>query len=80
MQDRFAREHRRLFGEDIKRLHLHCGIEPNILFGQFPDMDAVGIQPMAVEYHTPNETLFIDQVQPFWDLLLAVLAQKDSLS
>lgn len=77
MQDRFTREHRRLFGEDIKRLHLHAGIEPNILFGQFPDMDIVGIQPTAVEYHTPNETLLIDQVQPFWDLLLAVLAQKD---
>ena len=76
MQDRFAQEHRRLFGKDIKRLHLHAGIEPNILFGQFPDMDIVGIQPTAVEYHTPNETLFIDQVQPFWDLLLAVLAQK----
>ena len=77
MQDRFAQEHQRLFGEDIKRLHLHASIEANILFGQIPDMDAVGIQPTAVDFHTPNETLFIDEVQPFWDLLLAVLARKD---
>ena len=77
MQDRFAQEHRRLFGEDIKVLHLHASIEANILLGQLPDMDAVGIQPTAVDFHTPKETLFVDQVQPFWDLLLAVLARKD---
>ena len=41
-------------------------------------MDAVGIQPTAVDFHTPKETLFIDQVQPFWELLLAVLAQKEA--
>ncbi len=77
MQNRFAEEHRRLFGEDIKILHLHASIEANVLIGQIPDMDAVGIQPTAVDFHTPEETLFIDQVQPFWDLLLAVLARKD---
>ncbi len=77
MQERFIREHKRLFGEDIKILHLHASIEVNILMGQIPDMDAVAIQPTAVDFHTPKETLFIDQVQPYWDLLLAVLAQKD---
>ena len=77
MQNRFEEEHKRLFGEDIKILHLHASIEVNILFGQMPDLDAIGIQPTAVDFHTPDETLFIDQVQPFWDLLLAVLARKD---
>ena len=77
MQERFAQEHRRLFGKEIQRLHLHASIEVNILFGQIPDMDAVGIQPTAVDFHTPDETLLIDQVQPFWDLLLAVLARKE---
>jgi len=65
---------------DFPRLHLHASIEVNILFGQIPDMDAVGIQPTAVDFHTPDETLLIDQVQPFWDLLLAVLARKDTRS
>lgn len=77
MQERFAQEHKRLFGGDIKRLHLHASIEANILFGQIPDMDAVGIQPTAVDYHTPDETLLLDEVPPFWELLLAVLARKD---
>ena len=77
MRDRFTKEHKRLFGEEIDILHLHASIEANMFLGQFPDMDAVAIQPTAVDFHTPNETLYIDQVQPFWDLLLAVLAQKD---
>ena len=77
MRERFSQEHQRLFGEDIKQLHLHASIETNIVLGQVPDMDAVGIQPTAVDFHTPDETLFIDEVQPFWDLLLAVLARKD---
>ena len=77
MQDRFAKAHKQLFGKNIQILHLHASIEANVLIGQIPEMDAVGIQPTAMDYHTPNETLFIDQVQPFWDLLLAVLAQKE---
>ena len=77
MQERFIQAHKQLFGEDIQILHLHASIEANVLIGKIPEMDAVAIQPTAVDYHTPNETLFIDQVQPYWDLLLAVLAQKE---
>ncbi len=77
MQNRFIREHRRLFGAGIGILHLHASIEVNIVMKHIPDMDAVGIQPTGSDYHTPDETLYIDQVQPFWDLLLAVLALKD---
>ena len=77
MQSRFAREHKRLFGREIRRLHEHASIETNVIVGQIPDMDAVAIQPTAVDFHTPEETLFVDEVQPFWDLLLAVLARKD---
>ena len=77
MQSRFAREHKRLFGSEIRRLHEHASIETNVILRSIPDMDAVAIQPTAVDFHTPDETLFIDEVQPFWDLLLAVLAQKE---
>jgi len=76
MQSRFAQEHRRLFGSEIRRLHEHASIEANVILRGIPDMDAVAIQPTAVDFHTTDETLFIDEVQPFWDLLLAVLAQK----
>ena len=77
MQSRFAQEHRRLFGSEIRGLHEHASIEVNVIMGQIPDMDAVAIQPTATDFHTPAETLYVDEVQPFWDLLLAVLARKD---
>jgi len=78
MQARFARAHKQLFGRDIQVLHLHASIEANVVIGQIPEMDAVAIQPTAMDFHTPKEALFIDQVQPFWDLLLAVLAQREA--
>ena len=77
MQSRFAQEHKRLFGREIRRMYIHGGIEVSILFGMVPDMDAVGIMPTTVDFHTPNETMFIDEVQPFWDLLTAVLERKE---
>ncbi len=77
MQSRFAQEHKRLFGSEIHRLHEHASIELNVILQSIPDMDAVAIQPTATHFHTPEETLYVDEVQPFWNLLLAVLAKKD---
>ena len=77
MQSRFAQAHQRLFGNEIRRLHEHASIEVNVILRSIPDMDAVAIKPTMTGLHTPAETLHVDEVQPFWDLLLAVLAQKD---
>ena len=77
MQSRFVQEHKRLFGSEISRPHEHASIELNVIIRSIPNMDAVAIQPTAVDFHTPDETLYVDEVQPFWDLLLAVLARKD---
>ena len=78
MQSRFAQEHKRLFGSEIRGLHEHASIEVNVIMRSIPDMDAVAIKPTMTGMHTPAETLYVDEVQPFWDLLLAVLARKDS--
>lgn len=77
MQDRFAKAHKQLFGTEIRRLHEHASIELNVLLRSIPEMHAVAIQPTATHFHTPEETLYVDEVQPFWDLVLAVLAQKE---
>ena len=77
MQSRFAREHKRIFGSEIHGLHEHASIEVNVVMRSIPDMDAVAIKPTMTGLHTPAETLYVDEVQPFWDLLLAVLARKD---
>ena len=78
MQSRFVEEYQRLFGEKLTCLHEHASIEVNVVVKNIPDMDAVALKPTHTGLHTPDETLHIDEVQPFWDLLLAVLARKDS--
>jgi len=78
MQLRFARAHKQLFGSEIVRLHEHASIELNVIMQSIPGMDAVAIQPTATHFHTPEETLYVDEVQPFWDMVLAVLAQKEN--
>jgi len=78
MQLRFARAHKQLFGSEIVRLHEHASIELNVIMQSIPGMDAVAIQPTATHFHTPEETLYVDEVQPFWDMLLTVLAQKEN--
>lgn len=77
MQSRFIQEHKRLFGKEIRCLHEHASIEVNVIVQGIPDMDAVAIKPTTSGLHTPAETLYVDEVPPFWELLLAVLAHKD---
>ena len=77
MQSRYDRAHWQLFGSGIRCLHEHASIEVNVIVESIPEMDAVATKPTMTGLHTPAETLYIDEVQPFWDLLLAVLAQKD---
>lgn len=76
-RDKFLRSHRSLFGYDLELERCPGGIETGILLTKLPDMDAIGIAPTSRGAHTPNEHLFISQVQPYWQLLLAVLGEKE---
>lgn len=72
----FDRKHQELFGFEAEHKHIHGGIEVGSICGAIPDMDAIAVIPSMSGAHTPLETLYIDMVQPFWDLLTAVLADK----
>ena len=76
LRERFCRIHRELFGYDIAIENVHGGIEAGVILGAIPDMDAVGISPTATNAHTTDEILHLKEVQPFWDLFTAVLAEK----
>ena len=41
-----------------------------------PDMDAIAINLPMANAHTTNELIYIDQVQDFWTLFQAVLAER----
>jgi di/tripeptidase len=38
-----------------------------------PDMDIVGFAPKSRGAHTTKEHLFVDTVEPFWQMLVALL-------
>lgn len=76
LQTLFRKHHRALFGEEIVIERMHAGIEAGLIVGALPDMDAIGISPTSTNAHTTAETLHCKEVKPFWDLLLAVLADK----
>lgn len=76
LQASVARNHRELFGKEIDIEYVHGGIEVGIIKGAIPELDAVGISPTATNAHTTAEVLHIDEVQPFWDLMLRVIAEK----
>ena len=77
LQQLFKKHHRALFGEEIGIERMHAGIEAGLIVGTIPDMDAIGISPTSTNAHTTAETLHCREVKPFWDLLLAVLADKE---
>lgn len=70
--------HQDMFGYEIGICHIHGGIEVSHIINRIPDMDAIGIQPTAMNWHTPEECLFLKEVQPFWDLMIRVLEEKQS--
>ena len=77
-RDKFLNMHKSLFGTDMEIERCPGGIETGIVVDQLPDMDAIGIAPTARGAHTTDEYLLLDEVVPYWQLLTAVLAQKES--
>ncbi len=77
LRARFDAAHQRLFGYGIKVERIQGCVETGILTAAIPGMDAVGIAPTSRGAHTTHECLYIDEVEPYWALLKAVLAQKN---
>ena len=77
VQQKMRMAHRALFGREIEVEHIHGGIEVSYVMQVYPDMDVLGISPTAKGCHTPQERLFIDEVQPYWDLMMEFLRMKD---
>jgi dipeptidase D len=71
---KLAREtYKGLYGKDPEVKAVHAGLECGIIGEKYPGMDMVSFGPTMKEVHSPNERLYIDTVQKFWDFLLAIL-------
>ena len=65
--------YRELFdGEMVVQVE-HGGVETAVIAKAIPDMDIVGFAPKSRGAHTTKEHLFVDTVEPFWQMLVALL-------
>ncbi len=62
-----------LYGKEPEVKAIHAGLECGIIGAKFPGMDMVSMGPTLEDVHSPDEKIYIDSVEKFWDYLLAVL-------
>lgn len=62
-----------LYGSEPKIEAVHAGLECGIIGERFPGMDMVSFGPTLEAVHSPEERIYIDTVERFWEYLLAIL-------
>ena len=69
----FQGVHKEVFGEEPKTIAIHAGLECGIIGEKFPGMDMVSLGPTLEAVHSPEEKIYLDTVERFWDYLLEIL-------
>jgi dipeptidase D len=62
-----------LYGKEPEVKAIHAGLECGIIGERYPGMDMVSFGPTLEGVHSPEEKIYIDTVEKFWNFLLAIL-------
>jgi len=62
-----------LYGKDPDVKAIHAGLECGIIGEKMPGMDMISFGPTLEGVHSPDEKIYIDTVEKFWNFLLAIL-------
>ena len=62
-----------LYGKEPEVKAVHAGLECGIIGEKYPGMDMVSFGPTLEGVHSPDEKIFIDTVEKYWDFLMAIL-------
>ncbi|MDZ7289217.1 MAG: aminoacyl-histidine dipeptidase [candidate division KSB1 bacterium] len=62
-----------LYGKAPAVKAIHAGLECGIISERVPGMDMVSFGPTLEGVHSPDEKIYIDTVEKFWNFLLAIL-------
>jgi len=65
----------KITGQPAELKAIHAGLECGILISKRPGMDVVSFGPTIRGAHSPSERLLIETVEPFWNLVVALLAE-----
>jgi dipeptidase D len=63
-----------LFGHEPKLEAIHAGLECGVLHDRVPGLEMIAFGPDIYDAHTPNESLVIDTVEPFWRFFVRLAA------
>ncbi|MBR0036474.1 MAG: beta-Ala-His dipeptidase [Bacteroidales bacterium] len=70
---RVRNAYRQLFGTEMKVNSVHCGLECGVIRSKYPQMEIASIGPTIRHPHSPEESVDIESVERFWQLLLAII-------
>jgi dipeptidase D len=65
--------YQQLYGKEPAVKAVHAGLECGIIGEKYHGMDMVSFGPTLQGVHSPDEKIFIDTVEKYWDFLLALL-------
>jgi dipeptidase D len=65
--------YQQMYGKEPEVKAIHAGLECGIIGEKVPGMDMVSFGPTLEGVHSPDEKLYIDTVERFWDFLLGIL-------
>jgi dipeptidase D len=69
--------YRSLYGKEAAVKAIHAGLECGIIGERIPGMDMLSFGPTMEGVHSPDEKVYIDSVERYWDYLVAVLASVE---
>lgn len=62
-----------LYGKEPQVKAIHAGLECGIIGERIPGMDMISFGPTLEGVHSPDEKIYIDTVEKFYNFLLAIL-------
>ena len=65
--------YRMLFNKEPEVKAIHAGLECGIIGEKYPGMDMISFGPTMVGVHSPDEKIYIDTVEKFYNFLLSIL-------
>ncbi len=65
--------YQQLYGKDAEVKAIHAGLECGIIGERMSGMDMISFGPTLEGVHSPDEKIYIDTVERYWNFLLAIL-------
>lgn len=73
-RDTATKTYKDLFGEDMRVLVLHAGLECSCFVSKFDELDVIAIGPVSENLHSPTERVSISSVEKHYTYITALLA------